>query len=1244
MDRLDEFLTFCTEKHIRTLLDPTLVQKSELPVPDADIICALDCSIEILRNVAGKEHYNSLSQLCDLLASSNPVIVNRALVLLRTMYQRNSSGYQSVPPDLANRLQSIAAPTCGPALIEIGRRDVSLSKSRDRFRFRFAIESNPTEHVDERSEEEKQFSTSEPKVVKLERRSDLPENDFEALAKIAALHGPIHGRRQRFRVLRAIRASAVYDFSEDQLELEACNRLLAAAVLVPVSVLGEVYGRVQETFRKFGSEDLLKDLFLELPKFSDKVILHTLYAYTAKFAGSERGSYKVDGLEKLLKDGKYSPLGQFLGKRCRKDCIETPLGMNLLEETIAMVSSLCSISYLCDEVLEIGFLEHIVPFIEVSDDRYRHVCEKSLSTVEVLFNNSTSGVERLNACNGFEIIQSRLRSEMAKAEEKDVLSYEEKFLVQRLIKTLSRVVITSDSGGIEEKKVQLLYTAIKQIFIQSSKFEAGVFDTATTCFRNILHHEPLQYKVMSSAGIDVAYLDALATMEKRDSAVTLSIIPTISSMCLSEAGRSLVKSKNAVHFIADTFLDEQALCSLPASHAIGRALEEMIRHHETMVSDVVEMMVAAVDIVRKISSNAEYSIVGRGSIMKDFPSYIGIAISRLTEMLNPVCESNTSASKGFLEQGGLQIFVDMIQPKLSIDCFCCTQAASNVILFFRTLLLSEENRDYVLEVILSGLRASLGELATLIKSNEQLLTKFPFDETPEASNFVRLISRSMILMASFPPPHFNGTTNKSLKFMIDSNLCILTDLECLIAKVITILTISDEWRMEMDMQLKADVSNVEDLKASDKEIEPKRDVLNLFFRTSCQFLSTFGRVSENARPIWGDNGENAAQTIGLMSSNLILKNLLYLQKFKETNEYGGRRQRHIIRLCRLITALIFDTRKKNVNSYPLNGFLRFGALDLFLKEMINIAETCLLSCSEGDGEDVFVPTLKEIKEQERQLEITGIGRSPLAKDLQAEQLTRRSITISTQHSFLAMLGILEIITSKGGHRFLDEKKPPKDPMLYMPPFWIDISNEPIHSQIIVPICNHVLNGLQTIGLSNTKAWSRCPLPLTKFLRSLLNCQKILSRSADYFVLDVENLKFDEKVMAIATRHETVVRELNGGNQKIIDAQESCRVRMKNIQAFKDNADEYWIHDNKAISRSEFHLVNTREGSNLKHSAKAILAEDAEMHLLLSVDQESAALINNTVRNYFPFDSSHSRMTTLVFLFRCIYILCLDQRT
>ena len=170
-------------------------------------------------------------------------------------------------------------------------------------------------------DEEKQFGSTEPRVVKYHSRSELPRNDFEALKSIMDSHGPVRGRRQRFRLLRSIRASGVYDFAEEELELEACNRLLAAAVLVPVSVLGEIYGRVQETFRKIGADQLLREIFTAETRFSDQVIICGLQAFTAKFAGSERNSYRVDGLDKLLQDGKYSPLGLFLETRCSHSCL-----------------------------------------------------------------------------------------------------------------------------------------------------------------------------------------------------------------------------------------------------------------------------------------------------------------------------------------------------------------------------------------------------------------------------------------------------------------------------------------------------------------------------------------------------------------------------------------------------------------------------------------------------------------------------------------------------------------------------------------------------------------------------------------------------------------------------------------------------------------------------------------------------------------------------------------------------------
>ena len=124
---------------------------------DDEVVAALDCSLEVLRHVAGKEHYESLPQLCDLLASSNPVIVNKTLLVLLSVYERNVTGIQAVPADLSNRLQAIAVPQCGPSLLDVGKRDVSVAKEKDGAHLKFSIDPNPVEHVDERTDEEKQF-------------------------------------------------------------------------------------------------------------------------------------------------------------------------------------------------------------------------------------------------------------------------------------------------------------------------------------------------------------------------------------------------------------------------------------------------------------------------------------------------------------------------------------------------------------------------------------------------------------------------------------------------------------------------------------------------------------------------------------------------------------------------------------------------------------------------------------------------------------------------------------------------------------------------------------------------------------------------------------------------------------------------------------------------------------------------------------------------------------------------------
>lgn len=1081
--------------------------ETELPVEEEDVISALNCSIEVLANVAGKEQYSSLDRVCDLLACSNCRIVNRALVLLETVYQRSMGVYQSVPPDLPYFLEAIAAPSSGPSLLNIVEGKLPMKK-RGASRLEFAVEPNPVEEVDERPEEEKLSNYNQRRSFKVGKRTDLPADDFKALRYLIHEHGPIRGRRQRFRLLTEIRAWSLFDCAgKDRLELEAKNRLLAGSVLVPVCIGGELWGKTHDALKKMDLDEVFKKTFGEECSVPEAILPEVLTALANKYVGSDRSTYKMGLIENILKGGEFSPFGRFLQTRSERvlgSCSE--LDVRILEATLHAAAMLCNMRFFCEELIDAQFFESILPLIgDQSGYCRRSIVASCLLAVEAMFSGTSAGAEKFAACNGPEVLEQRLEFEISKAKAESSIAYGQKFLVKKLLKTMTKVIMTSDTSGIEEKRVQILYSAIKEIFESHELFESGVFDSACTCFRELLNHDPLQYKTMSSFGLDVTYLDAVSSMKGRDGDVTLNIIPTLSAMCLNETGRALVKSRKAVQYIADTFLDVRALCLLPTSQSIGRALEEMVRHHETMLGEVVESMVLAVDIVRKIASTGEIEVLLEERLAKDLPTFVSIAISRLSEVINPVCEVNEAAATQFFEQGGLQLYMDLVQPSFAIDCFCCTRAASSTGNFFKNLILLENKRDYVLEILMKEARVSLTEANALFDElekqryyNEDFCISKCTDH--DLGPLMRSISKSTILIGSFAPLPFMNTNNKSMKICIDKGLCILPDLEKVLSRVIRLLTVSDEWRLQMDMELKAIVKDSleeKQLKTSDLDVEKKRDTLNLFFRASCHLCNIFGRISEGSILIWENNqteADKAARTIALLSADLITNSFSYLLKFENQRDFKhGRRQRHMIRLCRILTALVFDHRKKSVHIYTMNAMFRFGLLDFFLGELVNVSRVAL-EAVQNEG-NVFIPTLKELKEQERQFETTGIGRSPLCKEIEADEWIRRSLIISNQHALLSMLGFLEIITSKDAYKGSESRSKVLDPHLFSLPDWIDSRNyKPVSTADITgPICWHVWNCLEDISLANADGWSRSPLPLAKYVKVLLHCRKCLDK-------------------------------------------------------------------------------------------------------------------------------------------------------
>ena len=168
--------------------------------------------------------------------------------------------------------------------------------------------------------------------------------------------------------------------------------------------------------------------------------------------------------------------------------------------------------------------------------------------------------------------------------------------------------------------------------------------------------------------------------------------------------------------------------------SIGSALEEMIRHHEVMQCEVIE---AAVLAVEKVSAMANGKMVIKlPAIDEDqMDNMISAGISHLLQILSPLCTKNSRAAKEFVEQGGFQFLLGLVQPSSFVDSYCCTKAAASLGLFFTSFFReAQRNREYIMGVLMQEAKFALQNLGKLFESrsdpNSCLVCTAPDESSP----------------------------------------------------------------------------------------------------------------------------------------------------------------------------------------------------------------------------------------------------------------------------------------------------------------------------------------------------------------------------------------------------------------------------------------------------------------------------------------------------------------------------------
>lgn len=559
LDKLDEFLAYCTKGHLRTLLDGTIEDPSnELPVSENDVIGALCCTRVILENSVGREAYGSLEYLTDLLSSSSMQLRHETLKVLRVVFEKSFSDDHSPPPDLLHYLTSIAAPSCGPGIMELCKGSVTSSPEADKFHFRFSIEPNPIENVDERTDEEKSNTLRDVRNLKFQHRSDLPKGDFYALQHLNDEFGPIRGRRQRFRLLSAIRSSSMYGLSADELELEAQNRLLAMGISMTVN-----NDSMQDRFKKIQVDNLL-ELALTDDSLTSNILSSILYALSIRFLTSGPTS-RLDKVERALMGGVSSPLANFLRKQLALANFDAPSMVKcVIEELLIMISAIgYSTSYLAEQIVRTGILEEILPIISKKGGRSDEIFKCCLTVMEALFVSNVVAAEKFQSIGGWAPMENRLEEEiLACIQQGHLIGYSKKGLLQKMMNTSSRYFRSLNTEQIQENKLEYFYSLLAKILRSVHIFGGAVAEAVAICMRQMLHYDPLQYRQMAPSGLVEAYVDVAILHKACDWSFFQGLVPTLSAICLNDGGKNLVRSTKVLHAVADMLVDIDSLILL----------------------------------------------------------------------------------------------------------------------------------------------------------------------------------------------------------------------------------------------------------------------------------------------------------------------------------------------------------------------------------------------------------------------------------------------------------------------------------------------------------------------------------------------------------------------------------------------------------------------------------------------------------------------------------------------------------
>ncbi|KAG4300575.1 hypothetical protein PCK1_003004 [Pneumocystis canis] len=316
---------------------------------------------------------------------------------------------------------------------------------------------------------------------------------------------------------------------------------------------------------------------------------------------------------------------------------------------------------------------------------------------------------------------------------------------------------TGTSDGLRNLVDSSLLETLKKIFAHFEDFGSSIIAMSINILSTFIHNEPTSYSIIHEVKLSETFLKMISSLILPSPDVISAIPNAFGAICLNTQGMELfnnIKPLPSFFSIFTSSLHRKALQESELSSILGTSFDELVRHHPSLKSEVIDEvlsmlkrvlqigldLVNVIDntdiLVTSVSDNELSSRNQKNDLtIKDKLDYIEddengvkrpVIISHI-DFVSRFLEGffqNSSHCREFLKNNGLDILLQYYTlPSLPYD-FIDTPAAYSLSHLFR--IISEVNVQSVLLDIMRYFQKSLNKLDVFLehKDSESFFRKY----------------------------------------------------------------------------------------------------------------------------------------------------------------------------------------------------------------------------------------------------------------------------------------------------------------------------------------------------------------------------------------------------------------------------------------------------------------------------------------------------------------------------------------